>query len=143
MFDKKENGYLESLNNWFWFSSDENGNKKIWVKRRVNFLCKKDESLEKLENKFDVLIDKLKGFEIKISDAEKILMFTDALPAEWKEFLNKLKMDSSFLKCHPKDFIRELKTHSFENYKKKKKLIDEIKENLDEMSLTLENKKLK
>ncbi|MFS8016911.1 hypothetical protein Hanom_Chr15g01374111 [Helianthus anomalus] len=62
-------------------------------------------------------------------------MFADALPAEWKEFLNNLKMNSSFLKFHPKDFIRKLITHSYESYKKKKNLMDEIRKNLDEMSL--------
>ncbi|MFS7935229.1 hypothetical protein Hanom_Chr05g00401021 [Helianthus anomalus] len=135
MFDEKENGYLKRLNDWFWFDSDENGNKKFWIIRRENFLCKKDESLEKLEVRFDDLIDKLKGFEVKISDAEKILLFADALPVEWKEFLNKLKMDSKLLKFSPKDFIRETKNHNYENCKKKKHLMDEIKKYLEEMSL--------
>ncbi|MFS7987282.1 hypothetical protein Hanom_Chr11g01020631 [Helianthus anomalus] len=86
MFDEKENGYLERLNDWFWFDNDMNGNKKLWVIRREFFLCKKDESLEKLEVRFDDLIDKLKGFEVKLSDVEKILLFADALPVEWKDF---------------------------------------------------------
>ncbi|MFS7946179.1 hypothetical protein Hanom_Chr06g00532971 [Helianthus anomalus] len=72
MFDEKENDYLERLNDWHWFNSDENGNKKIWVIRCEFFLCKKEESLEKLESRFDDLIDKLKSFEINIPDAEKI-----------------------------------------------------------------------
>ncbi|MFS8022455.1 hypothetical protein Hanom_Chr16g01439621 [Helianthus anomalus] len=135
MFDEKENDSLERLNDWFWLNSSENGNKKVWVKRCEFFLCKKDESLEKLEERFDDIIDKLKIFEVKKSDAEKISMFADALPAEWNEFLNKLKKDSRFLKLHPKDFIRELKNHSYENYKKKKNLINETKKNIDEMDL--------
>ncbi|MFS7889145.1 hypothetical protein Hanom_Chr00s000003g01603471 [Helianthus anomalus] len=106
---------------------EENGNNKVWVNRIEYFLCKKHETLDELENRFDDLLDKLKRFEIKMSDAEKISKFADALPAEWNEFLNKLKMDSRFSNFYPKEFIRELKAHNYENNRKKKRFDKRIR----------------
>ncbi|MFS8020292.1 hypothetical protein Hanom_Chr15g01413851 [Helianthus anomalus] len=99
------------------------------------FLCKKTEKLDELENRFESLLDHIKRYEIGMSNAEKISKFADVLPAEWDEFLINLKKDSRFSNFYPKEFIRELKTHKYENDKKKKNLINEIEKNLDEMSV--------
>ncbi|MFS7993840.1 hypothetical protein Hanom_Chr12g01098811 [Helianthus anomalus] len=86
--------------------------------------------LDELENRFDDLLDNLKRFEIKMLDAEKISKFADALPAEWSEFLNKLEMDSRFSKFYPKEFIKELKAHNYENNRKKKDMINELEKKI-------------
>ncbi|MFS7938565.1 hypothetical protein Hanom_Chr05g00441231 [Helianthus anomalus] len=138
MFDEVENDNLESLNNWFYGYLDSWYNdvkKNDWVKRFECFSCKKNEKLDELENRFQSLLDHLKRYEIGMSNAEKISKFADALPVEWNDFLMNLKKDSRFSNFYPKEFIRELKTHKFENDKKKKNLINEIEKNLDEISV--------
>ncbi|XP_035840237.1 uncharacterized protein LOC110942772 [Helianthus annuus] len=134
----KEYDYLERLNSgcgWCRGSIYEQDDKKVWIIRLKDFLCKKNETLDELESRFNYLLDKLKTFDIRLSDAEKISKFADALPAEWNDILKNIKTDSGFSKFHSYEFIKKLKTHSYENYKKKKDLMDEIKKNLYEMSL--------
>ncbi|MFS7926482.1 hypothetical protein Hanom_Chr04g00297561 [Helianthus anomalus] len=70
-----------------------------------------------------------------MSNDEHISKFADALPAEWNEFLIKLKKDSRFLKLYIKEFISKFKTHKFENDKKKIDLLNGIEKNLDKISL--------
>ncbi|MFS8006559.1 hypothetical protein Hanom_Chr14g01250651 [Helianthus anomalus] len=91
--------------------------------------------LNELENRYDHLIDNLKRYEIRMSNAEMISRFADALPSEWDEFLNKLKNDSRFSNFYPKEFIRELKMHNYENDKEKKNLMNEREKNLEKISL--------
>ncbi|MFS7975977.1 hypothetical protein Hanom_Chr10g00887031 [Helianthus anomalus] len=96
----------------------------------------KNETLNELESRFDYMLDKLKMFEIRMSDDGKISKFADALPAECDDILKNLKKDSWFSKLRPNGFINMLKTHMYENNKKKKKeLMNEITGNLDKMSL--------
>ncbi|MFS7913072.1 hypothetical protein Hanom_Chr02g00137391 [Helianthus anomalus] len=99
MFGEKENDQLERLNDWFdmyWDKTEEDEKKDVWVKRCEYFLCKKHETLNELKNRYDKLLDSLKRYEIRMSNAEKISKFADALPSEWDEFLVKLKKDSRF-----------------------------------------------
>ncbi|MFS7921699.1 hypothetical protein Hanom_Chr03g00239991 [Helianthus anomalus] len=138
MLDVKENDHLERLNNWYRGFLDSRYNdviKNEWVMRLEHFLCKNDENLDELENRFEILFDHLKRYEIRMTDAEKISKFADALHAVWNEFLINLKKDSSFSNFYPKEFIRKLKTHKYENDKKKKFLINDIEENLEKISL--------
>ncbi|MFS7938544.1 hypothetical protein Hanom_Chr05g00440961 [Helianthus anomalus] len=138
MFDEYDNNDLETLNSWyrgFLSSSYNDVEKKGWVKRFECFLSKKDEKLEELENRFGILLDHLKRFEITMTNTEKISKFADALPAEWDAFFINLKRDSRFSKFYPGEFIRELKTHEYENEKKKKVLIKDIEKNLENISL--------
>ncbi|MFS7906106.1 hypothetical protein Hanom_Chr01g00055421 [Helianthus anomalus] len=87
----------------------------------LKFFCvRKMKSWMSWKNQFDDLIDKLKRYEIRMTKAEHILKFADALPTEWNEFLLKLKKDSRFSKLYPKEFINELKTHKYENDKTRK-----------------------
>ena len=85
MFEEYENDYLERLNNWFYGFLDNRYNdvkESEWVNRFDCFLCKKDEKLDELENRFEILLDHLKRYETKMSNTEKISKFADALPAE-------------------------------------------------------------
>ncbi|MFS7947829.1 hypothetical protein Hanom_Chr06g00552781 [Helianthus anomalus] len=71
MFDEMENYDLERLNNgydWCWGSIYEQEDKKVWINGLKYFLCMKDETLDELESRFDYLLDKLKMFEIRLSD---------------------------------------------------------------------------
>ncbi|MFS7934658.1 hypothetical protein Hanom_Chr05g00394221 [Helianthus anomalus] len=99
------------------------------------FLCRKHETVNELEERYGKLLDSLKRYEIRLSNAEKISKFADALPSEWDEFLIKLKQDSRFSKFYLKEFTKELKIHDYEINKKKKNLINDIEKNLDKISL--------
>ncbi|MFS7945007.1 hypothetical protein Hanom_Chr06g00518851 [Helianthus anomalus] len=62
MFDKKVNYYLERLNSgygWRRVSIYEQEDKIVWINRLKDFLCKKNETLDELESRFDYLLDKL------------------------------------------------------------------------------------
>ncbi|KAJ0866272.1 hypothetical protein HanRHA438_Chr12g0549881 [Helianthus annuus] len=134
MFDEMENDNLEMLNNWFdgvWGSRYQNENKNVWDKRFECFLCKKDETVNELEKRYESLLDNLKRYEIRMSNAEKISKFADALPSEWDEFLIELKNDSRFSNFYPNEFINKLKTHKYENEKKKKGLMNGIEKELE------------
>ncbi|XP_035845294.1 kinesin-like protein KIF20B [Helianthus annuus] len=113
----------------------EDEKKNAWVKRFEYFLCKKYETLNEFEKRYDELLDNLKRYGIRMSNAEKISKFADALPSEWDKFLIELNKDSRFSNFYPSEFIKELKTHNYENNKKKKDLIKEIQKNLDKISL--------
>ncbi|MFS7998588.1 hypothetical protein Hanom_Chr12g01155661 [Helianthus anomalus] len=142
MFEEYDNKDLDILNNWyrgFLSSSYHDMEKKGCVKRLECFLSKKDEKLEELENRFGILVDHLKRFEITMKNTEKISKFADALPAEWDEFLINLKKDSRSSKFYPGEFFRELKTHVYEIEKKKKGLINDIEKNLEKISLDVVN----
>ncbi|MFS8021568.1 hypothetical protein Hanom_Chr16g01428931 [Helianthus anomalus] len=93
-------------------------------------VCLKNENLDDLANRYEVLIEHLKDHKIYLTDAEKIAKFADALPAEWIEILKILKKDSSFSKLHLKGFINTLKTHQYENVQKKKELLNIRKDNM-------------
>ncbi|MFS8017335.1 hypothetical protein Hanom_Chr15g01379141 [Helianthus anomalus] len=129
MFDEKENDFIERINSgygWCRVSLFEQDDKHIWTLRLKNFVCQKNETVKEMKSRFDYLVDKLKTFEIKL---------TDALPAEWDDVLKKIKQESEFSKLHPSDFIDKLTSHSYENSDKKKELINKIKRNLDELDL--------
>ncbi|MFS7947871.1 hypothetical protein Hanom_Chr06g00553261 [Helianthus anomalus] len=73
MFDEQENKNIADLNDWAsesWF--DRRNDKNVGTKRFENFLCMKHESLEKLDKRFDDLIDKLDSYKIGFSNDEKI-----------------------------------------------------------------------
>ncbi|MFS7928249.1 hypothetical protein Hanom_Chr04g00318581 [Helianthus anomalus] len=89
MFDEMENVKLERLNNWY--SGHNDVKKEVWVERFEYFLCRKYEKFNDVKKTYDELIKSLRRYEIKISDAEKISKFANALPLEWDEFLSKLK----------------------------------------------------
>ncbi|MFS7930046.1 hypothetical protein Hanom_Chr04g00339561 [Helianthus anomalus] len=138
MFNEKENHDLENLNNWYrgYLSrSYQDVNEKVWIKRLESFLCNKDETVDELAKRYRILIDYLKRYQIRMSDAEEVLKFVDALPAEWDDFLKKLKEKGSFSKLFLNGFISKLTTHEYEIEKKKKCLINDIEKNLKEISL--------
>ncbi|MFS8010481.1 hypothetical protein Hanom_Chr14g01297631 [Helianthus anomalus] len=70
-----------------------------------------------------------------MSKDEQISKFADALPAEWNKFLNNLKKDSRFSNFGLQEFISELKSHNYDNNKKKKDFMNEIEKNLENLSL--------
>ncbi|MFS7985194.1 hypothetical protein Hanom_Chr11g00995671 [Helianthus anomalus] len=98
MFEEMENNELVRINEWFeevWSLKYED-KKNIYVKRFEPFLCKKNESLNQLKNRYDELLDNLKEFKIRKLNPEQISKFAEALPLEWDDFLIELKKDSSF-----------------------------------------------
>ncbi|MFS7987877.1 hypothetical protein Hanom_Chr11g01028001 [Helianthus anomalus] len=122
MFDEKDNYFFERFNDWYeGFVDDSYGRiiKDGWMKRYEYFVCLKKEQLDHLANRYQVLLDQLKDHEIRISDAEKVSKFTDALPAEWDEFLKNLKKDYSFSKFYLKGFISNLKHTSMKIIRKR------------------------
>ncbi|MFS7917949.1 hypothetical protein Hanom_Chr03g00195201 [Helianthus anomalus] len=73
MFDEKENDYLERINSgygWCITSMYEQDDKNIWILRLKDFVCQKNETVDELKSRFDYLLDKLKMFEIKLTDVE-------------------------------------------------------------------------
>ncbi|MFS7917393.1 hypothetical protein Hanom_Chr03g00188491 [Helianthus anomalus] len=97
----------------------------VGLKDLIFFLCKKDETVNELEKRYECLLDNLKKYEIRMSKVEHISKFADALPAEWNEFLIQLTKDSKFSNFYPDDFTSKLKIHNYENNKKKTDLIKE------------------
>ncbi|KAJ0533433.1 hypothetical protein HanIR_Chr09g0408371 [Helianthus annuus] len=139
MFDEMENDKLERINDWFedpWRFEYE-VQKNIYFKRFEHFLCKKNESLYQLNGRYAILLDTLKEFKIRMSIAEEISKFVEALPLEWDEFLIELKKDSRFSKFYLSEFVDELQKHETEIKRKKKDLINKIEEKLDKISLDM------
>ncbi|MFS7953365.1 hypothetical protein Hanom_Chr07g00617681 [Helianthus anomalus] len=138
MFDEEENYYFEKFNDWYeWFIDDSyrNVKKDGWVKRFRYFVCLKNETVDDLVNRYNVLLSHLKDHEIFLTDAEKVSKFADVLPIEWSEFVKNLRKDSNFSKLHLKGFISKLKTHEYENGKKRKELIKVLETHLVDISL--------
>ena len=137
IFDEKENEFVGKINDFGryrtrFFNQDD---KHVWTLRLENFSCQQNESLKEMEKRFDYMIEKLKSFDINLTDTEQILKLEAALPAEWDDVLKELKQKPKFSKLHPSDFINKLQKHSYENSDKKKILMNKIKEHLDELNL--------
>ncbi|MFS7987103.1 hypothetical protein Hanom_Chr11g01018441 [Helianthus anomalus] len=99
MFDEQENYDLEVYNRWFrglLSRSYQDEKKKVWVNRLEKFLCNINEQLDELEKRYGVLIKYLQNNEIRMTEAEKISKFADALPTEWDEFLKNLRKNLAF-----------------------------------------------
>ncbi|KAF5798602.1 hypothetical protein HanXRQr2_Chr07g0294821 [Helianthus annuus] len=136
MFNEEENKFVESLNRFGRHRTSlyDQDDKRIWILRLENFACQQNESLKEMEKRFDYLMDKLKSFGINLTDTEKISKLEAALSAEWDDVLKKLKQKPKFSKLHPSDFISKLQKRHYENFEKKKILMNKIKENLDKLN---------
>ncbi|MFS7951727.1 hypothetical protein Hanom_Chr07g00598541 [Helianthus anomalus] len=140
MFEEKENHDLKEINDWYrgYFSSYyQNVSEKIWVNRFECSMCKKNEHLDDLEKRFNRLIDHLNEHNIILSEAEIVSKFANALPVECDEFLENLKRNIIFSKLPLYKFISKLKTHRYDNERKKKELMTELEKNLKEISLNV------
>ncbi|MFS8023816.1 hypothetical protein Hanom_Chr16g01455961 [Helianthus anomalus] len=125
MFDEMENNELVRINEWFeevWHLKYED-QKNIYVKRFEHFLCKKNESLNQLKKRYDILLNNLKEFKIRKLNAGQISKFVEALPLEWDEFLIELKKNSRFSSFYLHEFVYELQIRDCEINKKRKDLI--------------------
>ncbi|KAJ0457967.1 hypothetical protein HanIR_Chr15g0779801 [Helianthus annuus] len=133
MFDEHENYYFERFNNWnngFLNEGYRKVSKDGWAKRFKYFVCLKDETLDDLKDRYDVLLNYLKDHEIYPSTAEKLEKFADALPIEWSECLKNLREDSNFSKLPLNQFISKLKAHELEVSKKKKEMVKVLEYNM-------------
>ncbi|MFS8007126.1 hypothetical protein Hanom_Chr14g01257341 [Helianthus anomalus] len=72
-----------------------------------------------------------------MTEAEKISKFADALATEWDEFLKNIRKDFSFSMLSLYGFISKLKSHKYENEKKKKALIKDIEKDLEKINLDM------
>ncbi|KAJ0899256.1 hypothetical protein HanRHA438_Chr08g0366421 [Helianthus annuus] len=138
MFDDQENNNLKRLNDWYrgyLSSSYQKLPKEVWCERFKCFLSKKDENLDDLEKRFDRLIDYLKDNQIVITKADKISKFANGLSAERDDCLKTLRENYNFSQLSLNKFIRKLKNHDYENYQKKREILDKIKMNLEDLSL--------
>ncbi|KAJ0939039.1 hypothetical protein HanRHA438_Chr02g0056561 [Helianthus annuus] len=137
-FDEQENNDLKRLNDWYrgyLSSSYQKLPKEVWCKRFECFLSKKDEKLDDLEKRFDRLIDYLKENQIVITEADKISKFANGLSAEWDDCLKNLRENYNFSQISLNKFIRKLKNHDYENYEKKRDVLDKIKMKLEDLNL--------
>ncbi|MFS7945907.1 hypothetical protein Hanom_Chr06g00529661 [Helianthus anomalus] len=86
--------------------------------------------MDRLDKRFECLINTLKGREIRMSSAEQVSIFADALSAEWNEIVINLKKDSRFSNFGLKEIISKLNSYKFEREERKKELLKGITKNL-------------
>ncbi|KAJ0601722.1 putative transcription factor interactor and regulator CCHC(Zn) family [Helianthus annuus] len=137
-FDVQENNDLERMNSWYrghLSNSYRNLSKEVWCKRFECFLSKKDETLDDLEKRFDRLIEYLKENDMDIKEKDQISKFANGLSAEWDDCLKNLRKNDDGSQMSLYKFIKKLKDHDYENYQKKRELLDKIKINLEDLSL--------
>ncbi|KAJ0621847.1 hypothetical protein HanIR_Chr01g0013321 [Helianthus annuus] len=138
IFDEQENNKLESLNNWYMRTVDNNYRNvstDIWVKSFELFICQKDETLNEMEARFKILTDNLWRTGIRMSTDEHILKLTTALPAKWDEFMVELKGKDFFQELNPHQFFNEVYAECRKEEKKRREFLNEIGKNLQELEL--------
>ncbi|KAJ0842704.1 putative transcription factor interactor and regulator CCHC(Zn) family [Helianthus annuus] len=137
VFDEKENDFVGKINDFGryrtrMFNQDD---KHVWTLRLENFACQQNESLKEMKKRFDYMIERLKSFDINLTDTEQTLKLEAALSAEWDDVLKELKQKPKFSKLHPSDFINKLQKRYYKNLDKKKILMNRVQENLENLNL--------
>ncbi|XP_035834058.1 glutamic acid-rich protein-like [Helianthus annuus] len=93
VFDEKENDFVGKINDFGRYRTRifNQDDKHVWTLRFENFACQQNESLKEMEKRFDYMIEKLKSFDINLTDTEQTLKLEAALPAEWDDVLKEVK----------------------------------------------------